>query len=169
MIRRKETRFIVWATVLTGLIAGLLVGCALPKGDTDVMHPNPAPSENMLGEVVPGTPMSSPLDDPVIANQVEIARKDLAGRFSILPDQIDLLEVRQVTWPDSSLGCPQAGMTYTQEPQAGLIIRLRAAGSMYLYHSGITSEPFLCENTPLFPKDTPKYDEFVPPPDNEID
>jgi hypothetical protein len=60
-------------------------------------------------------------------------------------------------------------MAYAQEPQAGLLIRLRAAGNMYFYHSNMSSEPFLCENTPVFPKSRPEYDELVPPPDHEID
>ena len=41
---------------------------------------------------------------------------------------------------------------------------------MYFYHSGGAQAPFLCEATSqVLPKLTPKVDEFVPPPDHEID
>jgi hypothetical protein len=98
------------------------------------------------------------------------AKNDLAGRLSIEVSQIGLLEVREVTWPDSSLGCPQPGMIYSQATQDGLLIRLGAGGRMYFYHSGKAQIPFLCEeSSQMVPQVTPKVDEFVPPPDSEID
>lgn len=108
--------------------------------------------------------------NPVWNEIVTKAKNDLAGRLSIEVSQIDLLEVREVTWSDSSLGCPQPGMIYSQATQDGLLIRLSAAGRMYFYHSGATQVPFLCEGTSqMVPQVTPKGDEFVPPPDSEID
>ena len=99
------------------------------------------------------------------------AVEDLVGRLASADvGQIDLLEVREVTWPDSSLGCPQPGMAYAQVPQEGLLIRLGVGRDMYFYHSAGNRDPFLCESTSrIVPKVTPKTDEFVPPPDSEID
>lgn len=98
------------------------------------------------------------------------AKKDLAQRLSVEVDQINLLEIREVIWPDSSLGCPQSGTVYNQVPQNGLLIRLGVEGRMYFYHSTGTQAPFLCEGTSqVIPKVTPKHDEFIPPPDHEID
>jgi hypothetical protein len=119
--------------------------------------------------------MTDLLDDasPAEADQaraVRVASEDLARRLSIAMDQIRLLEVREVTWPDSSLGCAQPGETYQQVPQDGLLIRLGAGGRMYFYHSGASGEPFLCEGTAqMIPQVIPKDDELVPPPDWEID
>jgi hypothetical protein len=99
-----------------------------------------------------------------------LAKEDLASRLSVAVDEIKLLEVRQVTWPDTSLGCPQPGLVYSQVAQEGLLIRLSAAGRMYFYHSGADQMPFLCEgSSQMVPQVTPKVDEFVPPPDSEID
>jgi hypothetical protein len=102
--------------------------------------------------------------------QIEKAKEDLAKRLSIATTEINLAEVRQVTWPDASLGCPQPGMVYAQAPVDGLLIRLGVGKEMYFYHSDRIADPFLCESTsPVFPNATPKTDEFVPPPDSEID
>lgn len=101
--------------------------------------------------------------------KVRLAKKDLAHRLSIKVDQINLLEVRQVQWPDSSLGCPQPGKVYKQLPQDGLLIRLEVAGQMYFYHSGGTQAPFFCEQTSQVIPYPIGGDEFVPPPGSEID
>jgi len=101
---------------------------------------------------------------------VSIAVQDLAQRLDISEDEIEILEVRKVVWPDASLGCPQPGTVYAQIQVDGLLIRLSAGGRMHFYHSGGTQQPFLCEETSqLVPKATPKVDEFIPPPGSEID
>jgi hypothetical protein len=114
--------------------------------------------------------MTQATPPPGLESLIEKAREDLAQRLSIPASQIKLLETRQVTWPDASLGCPQPDMVYAQGSVEGLLIRLGVGKKMYLYHSGGTTEPFLCESTsPIFSESTPKTDEFVPPPDSEID
>lgn len=97
------------------------------------------------------------------------AKKDLAHRLSIQIDRINLLEVRPVTWPDASLGCPQRGKVYSQVRQDGLLIRMKAGGRFYFYHSGGDLDPFLCEQTSRMIPHPTKGDEFVPPPGSEID
>lgn len=122
------------------------------------------------GGTLSGEPNVSDLQDSFLDEMVTKAKEDLADQFSIELDQINLLEVREVTWPDSSLGCPQPGMVYSQVPQEGLLIRLGVGDRMYFYHSGGSQDPFLCEDSSrIVPKVTPKTDEFVPPPDSEID
>ena len=122
------------------------------------------------GATPPGEPAISEPQDPFLSEMVAQAKQDLANRLSVELDRINLLEVREVTWPDSSLGCPQPGMAYAQAPQEGLLIRLGVDKDMYFYHSGEAQVPFLCEATSqVVPKVTPKVDEFVPPPDSEID
>lgn len=108
--------------------------------------------------------------NPGVQNLIAKAIADLAQRLSIPVDQIKLMEAREVVWPDASMGCPQPDMVYAQVPVDGLLIRLGVGKEMYLYHSGGTTDPFLCESTsPVIPRATPKTDEFVPPPDSEID
>jgi len=97
------------------------------------------------------------------------AKKDLAHRLSVESDKINLLEVRAVIWPDTSLGCPQPGRIYNQVQQDGLLIRLKVGERMYFYHSGEDLDPFLCEQTSRIVPHPTKGDEFVPPPGSEID
>ncbi len=73
------------------------------------------------------------------------AVEDLAGRLSVDVDEIGVLEVREVVWPDASLGCPQPGMAYKQVPEDGLLIRLAVGGQVHEYHSGGMRDPFLCK------------------------
>lgn len=95
-----------------------------------------------------------------------IAQQDLATRLGVGVEQVEVIDVVETTWPDTSLGCPQPGIVYAQAEQAGLVIRLRADGKMYFYHSGEAQQPFLCEAMTL---NVPKDNEFVPPPGSKVD
>jgi len=97
------------------------------------------------------------------------AKKDLAQRLSVSIDKIKLLEARAVNWPDSSLGCPKAGMIYTQQVQPGFLIRLKVAKQMYFYHSGGAQNPFLCKESAKMIPHPGQGDEFIPPPGIKID
>ena len=78
--------------------------------------------------------------------QVSEAIVDLAGRLGVAPQQLEVVSVEAVVWPDGSLGCPQPGMLYPQVVQDGMRIRLAVAGVIYEYHSGERRAPFLCSN-----------------------
>lgn len=75
------------------------------------------------------------------------AKEDLADRLKVETEQIELVEFKAVVWPDSSLGCPQPGMAYTQVQREGYLISLRFEGKLFDYHGGGNRAPFLCENT----------------------
>jgi len=106
------------------------------------LAPQPGEQEQTMKNA---TPIPIP-DDPYLARLVQQARDDLAMRLGIPSEQIDLVEFKQVEWPDGSLGCPQPGMAYTQVMVDGLLIRFQAGGSVYEYHSGGNRSPFLCKN-----------------------
>lgn len=121
--------------------------------------------ETVTDETAVPTPQN-----PYLQNIVIAAKEDLADRLSISVDQVDLLEVHEVTWSDASLGCPQPGMHYAQVLQDGLLIRLSAKGQEYEYHSGGSSEPFLCEQpAKSLPDIGSKPIEILPPPGSEND
>jgi hypothetical protein len=99
-------------------------------------------------EVAPVTPVFT---EPALPDQnsnpfVKQARDDLAARLGIDPAQITLIEFRDVTWPDSSLGCPHPDMGYLQVLMDGYLIRLGVGKQVYEYHGGGGRAPFLCEN-----------------------
>lgn len=98
--------------------------------------------EEVTVPVSPTIPMPS---SPTIQQWVTQAKEDLAGRLNVTTDEIGLVEFKPVVWPDSSLGCPQPGMAYTQVQQDGYLIRLQVKKEIYDYHGGGTRGPFLCE------------------------
>lgn len=90
----------------------------------------------------PTTPQAT---GPASNRLVVQAKEDLAGRLAIQMNEIEVVETREVIWPDSSMGCPRPGMAYTQVQHDGLLIRLRVGDRVYEYHSGSGRPPFLCE------------------------
>jgi len=77
---------------------------------------------------------------------VEQAKTDLAGRLNLTAEEVTLVSSEEVTWRDSSLGCPEPGMHYAQVLTEGSRIILAAAGNQYQYHAGAGRPPFLCAN-----------------------
>ena len=120
------------------------------------------------GSVSPEPTIAAPQDAALNPLAVQ-AKEDLARRLAVSTELVDLLEVRRVTWPDASLGCPRPGTGYAQQIQEGVLIRLRAAGQMYFYHAALSEEPFLCEETSALFHITPARDELLPPPGSEVD
>jgi hypothetical protein len=85
---------------------------------------------------------------------IEKAKEDLAQRLSISPIRVNLLEMTEVEWSDSSLGCPQPGMDYVQVITPGYRILLETGGQEYEYHSNKDNYVLYCESSipPIFPK-----------------
>jgi hypothetical protein len=76
------------------------------------------------------------ISNPAIQNLVDQAKADLAERLTIGIEEIDLIETRQVVWPDGSLGCPQPGMQDIQVLTPGTLILFEANGIQFEYHAG---------------------------------
>jgi hypothetical protein len=68
---------------------------------------------------------------------VTLAMQDLALRLSISTSQIVAQPVIPTVWPDTSLGCPEAGQAYAAVETPGYQIRLDAGGRVYTYHSDL--------------------------------
>ena len=77
---------------------------------------------------------------------IERAKVDLAQRLSIPTSQIKVKEIKEISWPDASLGCPQPGTVYAQIPTPGYLFILEYAGNEYEYHVGIHGNVLCCEN-----------------------
>lgn len=80
-------------------------------------------------------------------DRVAQARTALADKVNRDVDQIELLQARNVTWRDGSIGCPEPGMMYTQALVPGYLIQLRVDGELYNYHGRDGGDPFLCESS----------------------
>ncbi len=73
---------------------------------------------------------------PPEAAEVTQVKQDLAQRLNVAVDQIRVVSVRAVDWPDASLGCPKPGMSYADVVTPGFEIILEANGQEYAYHTG---------------------------------
>lgn len=83
-----------------------------------------------------------------------MAREDLAQRLSIPASHINLAEFMEVEWSDSSLDCPQPGMSYLQVITPGYRILLEVNAQVYEYHSNKDVYVVYCEDRmpPIIPK-----------------
>jgi len=64
------------------------------------------------------------------------AREALANWLRVCREEIEVVEVEEVEWPDTSLGCPQPGMVYAQVIVPGCRVVMRVGDEVYEYHSG---------------------------------
>lgn len=155
-------RPITVAVLAIGLLA--LTACAA-DGGTGAASPapgaTPAPPTGPAGpsstapsrppDETPPTPTrrstAPPISgvEPALEPYVARARADLAQRLGLPAAQVELVASALITWPDTALGCPRAGMSYPQVPTDGSVIELRAGGTTYRYHSGGSTPPFLCQ------------------------
>jgi hypothetical protein len=103
------------------------------------------------------------VNPPDTSDPTEAAIIELSRRLLVTRDQIEVVEARQVTWPDGSLGCPEEGMVYTQATVEGTQVLLRVDDRVFDYRAGDDGSAFLCASDE---KDG-GYD-FVPPPGYDL-
>jgi len=75
---------------------------------------------------------------------LEKVLSDLASRLYIKREEIEVVSVERVTWPDTSLGCPEPGKMYAQVLTPGYRIVLKAGGKTYEYHTDTRSHFTIC-------------------------
>lgn len=75
---------------------------------------------------------------PNLPPPVQAAVNDLARHLNIPAEQVTVVHLEGVTWPDTSLGCPQPGMAYAQVLVEGYKVILEALGHRYEYHTDMT-------------------------------
>jgi hypothetical protein len=70
-----------------------------------------------------------------VARLLADARRDLARRLGVPEGDVKAGALRRVTWPDTSLGCPDPGKLYAQVQTEGFVIELEVASARYRYHA----------------------------------
>ena len=102
----------------------LISGCVKTKPNvTDNRSEVPAPNITAVNNKSEAPPV------------VDIAKNDLAKRLNISIDQVQVVKIENVDWPDTSLGYPQKGMMYAQVITPGFRIILKVGDRLYEYHS----------------------------------
>jgi hypothetical protein len=100
------------------------------------------------------TPSVTPPEEPGLQALITNVKTDLAGRLSIPLEEITLIEFTAVEWSDSSMDCPEPGMSYLQVITPGYRIILQANNNSYEYHSNRDSYFVYCEGRvpPIIPQ-----------------
>jgi len=97
----------------------------------------------------PGTTTSAAAASPTTAScpdqRVEAARAYLVERFGYDPDDVVVLGVESVVWPDAALGCPVTGQSYEPGPVTGYRIVLGWRDVEFRFHGADGEPPFPCE------------------------
>jgi hypothetical protein len=154
------TRGDLFKVAFIGGIVLFLVGCGQMidpnlqnEGTASPIETRPSLASPTEGDTQMTPSLPTPAD-PGLQSLIEKAKEDLAQRLAISVTQINLVEVAEVEWSDSSLGCPQAGMDYLQVITPGHLIRLEVNAQLYEYHSNRDTYFVYCENQnpPIIPK-----------------
>jgi hypothetical protein len=103
----------------------------------------PAPVD-VPADTPPERPPAMADEKMTLARQVLAAKADLARRSGVSADDIEVVEARQVTWPDASLGCPEPGMMYAQVLTPGVLVVLSFHRAETRYHAGLSEVPAPC-------------------------
>jgi hypothetical protein len=75
--------------------------------------------------------MPVPMDEPIIE-----AIKELSKKLGLKQDDIKVISIEEATWPDTSLGLPEKGMSYAQMLVEGYRIILSAGQKRFEVHTG---------------------------------
>ena len=138
----------------------LLAGCGSVAGTeappTELLIPSTATST-----ALPATATETPAGDLVLASATPLVADadlefligavlaDLAGQLSISTDEIAVVDIQEMTWPDRDLGCNAAEATPTDASTQvlGYRILLSANDTVYEYHTDTDQLFAACETT----------------------
>lgn len=147
----------VYLITLVCVLMLAFIGCSvspIPAGESPDLPPsNPQeiPTQQLPDSPPQGDATQMNPSLPALQKLIEQAQADLAQRLSVSISDISLVDAKEVTWPDGSLGCPQPGMFYTQVLTSGYLIKLKYDSRDFEYHAGKAGSPTYCENpTPPF-------------------
>lgn len=134
---------ILTAGCRSNLVSTQVDATLLPATESVPISPTASPVEGNSPQMT--QPPSTPVDSTLQA-LIEKAKEDLTQRAVISMSQIQVVEATEVEWPNSSLGCPQPGMSYLEVITPGYRIALEANGTQYEYHSNKSTLIVFCEN-----------------------
>ncbi len=155
--------FTVFGLLLSGIALAACVasggGAQLPTAAATQPASYPAAPTEPVQETLPAYPPATPAPElpasptpgaeaypnPAVDTAVlDLVKQDLAKRLSVTVDQITVVSATSTEWPDSSLGCPQPGMAYSQIVTPGFRIVLRQGQKQYDYHTDASATIVLC-------------------------
>ncbi len=125
----NKTRF--FTLILSA--AALLSACAaLPQTLPTNQPTRPLPPAATLPPII--TPL--PADGDVMPRFILDARQALAAKLNLPLDQIVVISMNQVDWPNACLGLPEKGEMCAEVITPGYRIMLRANNQVFEVHTG---------------------------------
>jgi len=125
----KDMKRLLFTLTLVGLLAAACGGPGVSDlPTTEPTSTQPAPTTTP----VPPTSTHIPVDIPPAQRA---AVQALAAALGLSVDQIKLVSIEAVDWPDACLGIAQPGIVCAQVVMPGFIIVLEAQGRQYEYHT----------------------------------
>jgi hypothetical protein len=141
------------------LILILITGCVSSEpatGEPTAEQTSSAPEDN-------SSPMLTESPNMIIA---ELAVRDLALRLDFELNEITVVSIESVEWPNSAIGCPLPGADYAQVITPGFQIKLEVAGEIYTYHTSERQAVVLCQGgipeLPMIPVNPDEIQDGVP-------
>lgn len=152
-----RTMRIVGTMAATLLLVTGCAGEADPQREDAPAAPEPsdpdgAPEEGDDGEDdVGGAPDDDAEGDAAGSSDAVLGDETMAAIDAVVGDGVDrddveVVEAAFVTWPDSSLGCPEPGMMYTQALVEGFRIVLDVAGDEVAFHGDDQGRMVRCDD-----------------------
>ncbi|MBN2389462.1 MAG: hypothetical protein JXR84_01980 [Anaerolineae bacterium] len=123
----------------------LLVACSRPTADSGG---RPTISPLPTAPVSPISPLPAPpLESEAAGDELSALRVQVAEQAGLPAAALTLVSAEEVTWPDTSLGCPQPGMVYAQVLTPGWrMVFADAEGREYNIHTTENYQRFvICE------------------------
>lgn len=74
---------------------------------------------------------------------VELARGDLASRLHVPVDQVELVSLTPINWPDACLGVRSPGFVCAQVVTPGFVLSFRVNGKTYIYNTSQVEAIFI--------------------------
>lgn len=130
----------LWMLILTLIVTASLAACAASPT---------SPATSPLAQPATGSPASeeaapeSPLEEPATAPETgdvdagALVRQILAQQLQLNLDQIEIVTVEAVEWPDACLGVYTADMMCAQVLTPGYRVILAVDGQQYEYHTNL--------------------------------
>jgi len=133
------------AIIYSTLLAISLVGC------TRSVELTVLPTDQTMQSYTPASvtdQVESPdvIIPPVAIPMVQITALDLAARWDLPVEEIILVHMEQMEWPDASIGCPEEGYDYAQVITPGYRITFKVDSQLVEYHTNIASYYVLCSS-----------------------
>ena len=120
------------------LIPATATNTPTPVPPTATLAPRTHPEElfpSATPVLVEQTPEALIDIDPIAAELVAIAQRDVAEELDLPTRRVQLIDIEGFVWEDSSLGCPLPNQDYAPIESFGYRIVVSAGNEEYIYHT----------------------------------